>query len=86
MVGCDTSKVSERIVYEDRTPASQITVTLVCERYKGTTTTDSSGDFSIIAPIDAICKLCAIHPEWGDCCYQGEVIVPMGDGEFILVP
>ena len=84
--GCDNVKTGDRLIYEDGTPAKNISMTLKSAEYEGSTRTEDNGSFVFTAPKDILVELCAYPKDFpvDKSCYDGLLLTPMQDGSIII--
>ncbi len=59
LLGCDTVKIEERVIYEDKSAVIGASVhQWTDEGYNGYATTDNNGEWSLHVPSDTIIYLC----------------------------
>ncbi len=78
LVGCDTVKIKERVVYEDtRLPVKDAPVRQwTNEGYLGHTRTDKNGTWSLTVPPDTIINLCIYDPIGQfEACYENNALL-----------
>ena len=85
IVGCDTVKTGDRLVYEDGSAAKGISMSLSGNMYNARTYTGKDGNFTFLAPADIEVRLCAYPIGWeiDEACYEGSLYTPLKDGELL---
>ena len=83
LVGCETVKIEERVVYEDSTPVQDAQVhQWTDEGYDEYTVTDENGEWALLVPPDTVIYLCIEDPNNNNeiACYEcGTLTTPALD-------
>ncbi len=86
ITACDTMVITgDKLIYEDGSPATDIPMVIKGEDFISKTRTNSNGDFNFTSLPNIDVLLCAYHPEFGKCCFDGHVETPLKDGELITI-